>query len=305
MSADDTPPPPPGEPGAPEASGPEGGEPRAWRPGDRAITPPVAGEDGSLRCGYCDAVLAEDQTYCLECGSPTPVAPGLRRGRAAVALAVGLAVLGAGAGVLAFFVARSDDDSSAVTTTALVIPPTADVGRPDIATGPLPPDTTFEPTTPTDAFPTDTGGTVTEAFPTDTTATGDVTAPDPGETFPTVTGTEATPTDVPTTEETTAEDPTTEVPPTTAVVDDWPSGTTAWTAILSSVRSEFDARRAADDLIAEGQEAGVLVSDDHPGLRPGYYVVFSGVLDDRAAAVARAQQLAADWPGAYARRIEG
>ena len=32
------------------------------------------------RCAVCGAELEPDQTYCLECGSPTPLAPRLRRG---------------------------------------------------------------------------------------------------------------------------------------------------------------------------------------------------------------------------------
>lgn len=269
------------------AKGPDG--PGSWTPGERGVRPPVQDDDGTLRCGYCSAPLAEDQTYCLECGSPTPLAPGLRRGRAAAAIAVGLIVLGAGAGVLAFVMASSDDDSGGTTTTALTIPPATDVGEPVPGTD-LPPDTSLEPlpTAPTDTDP--------EPFPTDTTGTGTVSSPEPTETFETVTGTESIP------PETTTEP---DVPTTPAGGDDWPVGRTAWTAILSSVRVEADARAAADELQAQGTDAGVLVSDDHAGLRPGYYVVFSGVYDDRQSAIDQAARLAADFPGAYARQITG
>jgi hypothetical protein len=291
--------PPPAEAATP----PEEEGPRAWSPGDRAVRPPVEDEDGTLRCGYCGTPLAEDQTYCLECGSPTPVAPGLRRSKAAAAIALGLVVLGVGAGILAFVIARDDDDTAGVTTTALTIPPASQAGEPTLPTDVLPTDTTFAPTG---------EETVTDLFPTDTTATGTVTAPDPGETFPTVTGTEGTVPE-PADPTTTAEDPFATAPDPVDPVDpvepgggdDWPAGRTAWTAILSSVRVEADARAAADRLDAQGTAAGVLVSDEHPGLVPGYYVVFSGVLDSRQAAIDRAARLSGEFPGAYARQITG
>lgn len=280
---------------------PEGGDRPFWSPADRTLRPPVEGEDGALHCGYCEAVLAEDQTYCLECGAPTPMAPRIRRDRAAALIAAGLVVLGIGAGVLAFVVAGDDDDQGGVTTTALTIPPAGDAGAPTLPTSSLPADTTFTTPSPTDP------ATVTESFPTDTTATGTVTAPDPGQTFETVTGTAPVP---PETVETTTGEPivpvptTDETPPATGA-DEWPAGTTAWTAILSSVRNEADARAAADALVADGEQAGVMISDDHPEFRPGFYVVFSGVFDARQAAIDQAARLAGRFPGAYARQISG
>ncbi len=280
---------------------PEGEDRPVWTPSDRTLRPPVEDEEGALHCGYCEAVLAEDQTYCLECGAPTPIAPRIRRDRAAALIAAGLVVLGIGAGVLAFVVAGDDEGTGGVTTTALTIPPAADAGDPTLPTSSLPADTTFTTPVPTDP------GTVTESFPIDTTATGTVTAPDPGQTFETVTGTAPVP---PETVETAPADPVVPVPttPETSPVsgtDDWPAGTTAWTAILSSVRNEADARAAADDLLAEGVQAGVMISDDHPEFRPGFYVVFSGVFDGRQAAIDEAARLSGRFPGAYARQISG
>jgi hypothetical protein len=86
---------------------------------------------------------------------------------------------------------------------------------------------------------------------------------------------------------------------------DWPAGETAWTAILSSVRSEADARAAKQRLASSGEPAGVLFSSDYAGLRPGYWVVFSGSYPDKSAAQAQARALSGRFPGAYARRIEG
>ncbi len=148
------------------------------------------------------------------------------------------------------------------------------------STGPLPPDTSFtSPTAPT--APTDTAGT--------------------GTGFPTVTG--PTP---PPTAGTTAGGATTEAPGGGGGgSSDWPSGTTAWTAILSSVRSESDARAAKARVASSGEPAGVLFSSDFPGLRPGYWVVYSGSFPAESAAEAHARDLSGSWPGAYAKRIEG
>lgn len=259
----------------------------SWRPGDRKIAEPSS-QDGELRCGYCDAPLDEDQTYCLNCGSPTPRAPRLRSARGAAAMiAIGLVVLGAGSGVLAYFVAEDDDDAAdGTTTTALTIPPAANAG--DAGTTP----TTPQPgTVETDPFPetTDTG-----ELPTDTTATDTVTVPE--EPFPTVTGSDPEPP-----EETTGEPPST--PPEPGGVGDWPAGRTGWTAFLSSVRSESDARAAAARLESAGTPSGVLFSSDHPNLEPGFWVVFSGVFDAQGPAASRAGSLTDEFPGAYARRV--
>jgi len=90
-----------------------------------------------------------------------------------------------------------------------------------------------------------------------------------------------------------------------AGASDWPAGETAWTAILSSVRSESDARAAKGRVQGSGEPAGILFSTDFPGLRAGYWVVYSGMFDGRDEAVAQAVKLRPDFPGAYARRIEG
>ncbi|HSJ74467.1 MAG TPA: SPOR domain-containing protein [Miltoncostaeaceae bacterium] len=259
----------------------------APRPGDEAQDPdppPEAeGPPPVPRCEVCGAELEPDQTYCLECGAPTPLAPRLRRGGRALALLAGaMVILGAGAGALAYAVASDDDDSgpagSAATTAtapatggATVVPPPA--------TGPLPPDTSLtSPTAPATTAP----------------GTGTVTG------FETVTG--PTPTSPPATETQPTE---TEPPDAGGGTSDWPAGETAWTALLSSVRSEPDARAAKARLAGSGEPAGVLFSSDYPGLRPGYWVVFSGSYSSESAAEAQARKLSGRFPGGYARRIEG
>jgi hypothetical protein len=241
------------------------------------------------RCEVCGAELEPDQTYCLECGSPTPLAPRLRRGGRALALLAGaMIVLGAGAGALAYAVA-SDDEGGGGSTATVPTAVTATTGAtviPPPVTGPLPTDTSFTvPTAPT--APTDTTGTGTtfETVTGPTTAT----APTTTETVPTETQTDTEPAP----------------PPAPGGDSDWPAGETAWTALLSSVRSESDARAAKARLASSGEPAGVLFSSDYPGLRPGYWVVFSGQYPSQSAAAAQARSLRSEFPDAYARRIQG
>ncbi len=248
--------------------------PTGWEEADRWFSDDAGGDGGGdgegpgeegpppvPRCDVCGAELEPDQTYCLECGSPTPLAPRLRRGgRVAALVAAAMVVLGLGAGALAYAVA-SDDDGGSSTTTSVTAPTGTGPVVPPPLTGPLPPDTSFTtPTAPT--VPTDTTGTVT-GFPTvtgPTTPTAPATT-DGTTTAETQTGTEPEPTPTP--------DPDT-------AGSDWPAGETAWTAVLSSVRSESDARAGKTRLAAAGEPAGVLFSSDHPGLQPGYWVLFSG-----------------------------
>jgi hypothetical protein len=261
-----------------------GGGGRAGDGGEPEGPPPVP------RCEVCGAELEPDQTYCLECGSPTPLAPRLRRGgRTAAILAGSMVVLGLGAGALAYAV-MDDDEPGAVPATATVS--TATAGTLPVVplppgtaptTGGLPPDTSFTtPTTPPPATGTGTG----TGFDT---VTG-------GATPPPATGTE--PAEPPATTDDLDPDPDTGS-------SDWPPGRTAWTAVLSSVRSESDARAAKSRVIGGGDDAGVLFSSDHPELRSGFWVVFSGVYPDRGPAIAQATRMRPEFPGAYARRISG
>jgi len=291
-----------------------GGRPTGWEGADKwfaggagddaAATPPAGDEPAApaeLRCEVCGATLEADQTYCLECGSPTPLAPRLRRGgRNLAVLAGAVAILGLGAGALAYAVV-DDGDGGATTSTV----PTSGTGPlvplpPETAatTGPLPPDTSFTtptvpdvtvptgPIVPTTGFDTVTGppdtAPTTPTFPTTPTTS---TFEDPGTTI-------------------SSPDPTT-IPDTGASDSDWPAGATAWTAILSSVRSEADARAAKTRIAGDGQPAGVFPSSDFADLRPGYWVVFSGRYSGRAEAIAQATRLRSDFPGAYARRLSG
>lgn len=272
--------------------------PTGWEGADRWFSAEARGTGGGGEvevppgvpvCAVCGAELETDQTYCLECGSPTPLAPRLRRGgRTTLILAGAMVVLGLGAGALAYAVVQDDGGgggSTPASTTGAPIATGPDLTTPLVpdtapTTGPLPADTSV--TTPGLTTPDTTG-----------TATG----------FDTVTG----PSSVPDTSGGVTTAPAPE-PTTASAADgtsDWPVGRTAWTAILASTRSESDARSAKGRVAGAGDPAGVLFSTDFTDLRPGYWVVFSGTYDSRTTAVAQAAKLRPDFPSAYARRIEG
>ncbi|MGE3234748.1 MAG: hypothetical protein AB7O78_13610, partial [Thermoleophilia bacterium] len=262
-------------------------EPRrtGWEEADKWFATPAAGDGGGgagdeppapepepagpPRCEVCGAELDADQTYCLECGSPTPLAPRLRRGRKGMAaLAGAVAILGLGAGALAYAVADDNGDGGSGTVTsptAPLIPGTVPLPPETAPTvGTLPPDTSLGTVPPP----------VTDIPPATQTGFDTVTGPGTAPTTPTTPIEPGTTTEAPTT---------TEKPPATtnespsSGASDWPPGRTAWTAILSSVRSESDARAAKEQMIAQGEQAGVLPSDDFADQRPRYRVLFSGV----------------------------
>ena len=297
----------PGPPGPgstpPDETGAGSAEPAA----DAAPEPEAAPQPE--HCAVCGAELDPGQTYCLECGAPTKNAPRLRRGAGGLALvAAGLAVLGAGAGALAYVASQDDASASPAATTTditrvITVPdltvPTTETdsslpGDTTATTGTLPMDTTY--TTPTvdttssTPLPVDTTASVPSGIYTETGPTGGQTTSE----FPTTTA-DPYPTDT---------SGSSSGSPGGTSSDDWPAGTSGWTAIVSSVRNESDARAAASRLQSQGQPGGVLFSTDHPPLRPGYWVVFSGTYDTRSEALAQARALLPRWPGAYPRQID-
>jgi hypothetical protein len=70
--------------------------------------------------------------------------------------------------------------------------------------------------------------------------------------------------------------------------DDWPGGT-GFTAILASVSTEAEARAIQSEATGRGLDAGVLDSSEYSSLRPGYWVVFSGVFPNAEGAEGRAE----------------
>ena len=156
-------------------AGDDGGD--TGGPGD--APPPEPEEAGPPRCEVCGAELDHDQTYCLECGSPSPLAPRLRRGRKGMAaLAGAVAILGLGAGALAYAVADDGDSVSATNTapTAPLIPgtvplppetaPTIGTLPPDTSLGTVPPPVTDVPPATQTGFDTVTGPATTPTTPT-------------------------------------------------------------------------------------------------------------------------------------------
>lgn len=256
----------------------------AAEPGDAEQAP-----DAPPTCAECGAELAEDQTYCLECGTPTGRAPKPPRGgRAGAMVAAALVVFGLGSGALAYAVINDDDgrggaSSTQVTDAGFPVVPTEEFTIPtDSGTGPLPPDTSGFPD---DPFPTDTGELPPDTFP--STDDFDVTTEQPldPDTDP-------------------VDDPVDD-PDTGSGTSDWPVGESAWTVIVSSSTDESEARAMADRLSGEGEESGVLFSSDYPDLRPGYWVAFSGSFTTRADAAAHARTLSGSFPGSYPRHVEG
>lgn len=261
---------------------------------DAARAEDEAPEEATPACAECGAELADDQTYCLECGTPTPRAPRLSRGgRAGLILAGALVIFGLGAGALAYAVINDDNGGGGGSTTAQSTGfPTVTTDEytipTDAGTGPLPPDTS--------GFPVDTG-----LDPTDTSGLPIDTAPSTDD-FPTYT---EQPADTETDTDTDTEPVEPVDPDTGSGASDWPEGESAWTAIVSSTTSESEARATAERLADAGEESGVLFSSDHPGLRAGYWVVFSGSFATRDEASAHARALGGSFPGAYPRHVEG
>jgi hypothetical protein len=253
-----------------------------------------AGAAAAPRCWRCGSPHDRFQEYCLECGARLVPLAAARTGWRremwtrdspfwfwATFLALLLTALVAGAIVLA---ATRDDQPSGErrgagappSTSTLqeipTLPPTTNV-----TTSPLPDTVTIPPTT--------------SPVPTLPPATP---PPSPG----------ATPTPPPTPGAT----PTPPPAGGTGSLRSWPSGKRGYTIILTSV-PHGQGRAAAEQRGREAQskgvnDVGVLDSSDYSSLRAGYYVVFAGVHDTEAQAVAQLPSVRqAGYPVAYVREI--
>ncbi len=133
------------------------------------------------------------------------------------------------------------------------------------------------------------------------TATGPSSIPTPS--------TETAPTEPTTTEETTTTTPTeTEpAPPPRPQIVEWPPSQNGYTAVIASLPSAGGravAIRKAREVLASGlPEVGVIDSGEFSSLHPGYYVVFSGIYPDQAAALNGIRRVQALYPSAYIRQI--
>lgn len=262
---------------------PAGGEPQA------------APEPLVPLCAECSAPLDEDQPYCLECGAPTPMAPTLRRrlGPTAI-LAIGLGVLGIGAGTLAYALAK-DDTTTAVSPTVITTAPST---FSSIETFPTDPTASVDQTLSTQPglppFPsTGIPSTDTSTSPTTPSTTPSVPTGTDTQTIPPVTSTPSTAT-TPTTPPTT---------PPASGADTWPNGTAGWTVIVASTSSQSDATAFRDRVRNSGRAAGLIESSQYSTLEPSLWVVYIGVYTSRTQAIGQAATLRRTYTGAYAQHI--
>jgi len=71
--------------------------------------------------------------------------------------------------------------------------------------------------------------------------------------------------------------------------DQWPGGS-GFTVILASLGSQAEANSTQAEATDRGLDAGILYSSNFSSLRPGYWVVFSGVFPSASGAAARASR---------------
>ena len=214
----------------------------------RPVAVRSADEPEAQQCSGCGAPMDVDQTYCLECGEPTPLAPPLPRPVSPWWVAAAVVAVAA-AGVFGYALASRG--------------PFVEVGGETAAIQAAPSETA---SAPVQGPPTAEGSEVV-TVPSAPSAAGAVPWPSAS-------------------------------PPVGAPTD-WPAGRSGWTVVVASTPTEAEARAIAQRVQSTGHPAGVLLSSDYSTLRPGYYVVFSGVLDSHAQAAGRAAQLSTAYPGAY------
>jgi predicted nucleic acid-binding Zn ribbon protein len=218
-------------------------------------------------CRRCGATLGADQEWCLACGAAATTEVARPRGwRLPLLLAAGVVALVVAAIVLAIAELSSGPAKVAQAPTAT---PTA---TPALTATPS--------AVPTTGAPENEGDQPTPGA----TATVSPTPPPNGGTTAPGTSPTATPS------------PASSFP-------DWPAGRSAWTIILKSATSKSAAESAARDLQSQGVTVGVLNSDDHSSLNPGYWVVFSGQYDSQKAAENAMSSLPSKPSDAYVRRV--
>jgi hypothetical protein len=224
-------------------------------------------------CPRCGAATQPLQQYCLECGTRLPRAPGLLAGFAQLPtwLWTALVFLVISAAATAGSVAAAPGGGNSGPPTVIATQPVT-VG-PGTRTTP-PPATSTIATTPPPTLTT--GSLPTAPGSTGVTATTATTAPAP--------------------------------PPPAGGLVSWPAGKRGYTDVLESIpAAEGRAAALARARAAQAAglpRAGVLLSSDYASLRPGYWVVFSGIYagaDDATSALAGAH--AHGFPDAYPARV--
>ena len=228
-------------------------------------------------CPRCGAPLRPDQDWCLNCGAAvTTHVAGAPGWRTPVAI-VGVVLLLAAAGLLVAFLELSDDaDRVARAPTATPTPNAIDTPTATPDPGPTGPSGPSGPTGPTSVIRPPTG----PSGPTGSTGSTGSTGPRPNPS------------------------PTRTATPSTGSFASWPAGEEAWTVVLKSASSRSEAEKRARELQAQGKSVGILNSSDYSSLRAGYFVVFSGQYETRAAAQTAADGFKSTVPEAYARLVK-
>jgi hypothetical protein len=144
--------------------------------------------------------------------------------------------------------------------------------------------------------------------PRDTSAATNATVPTETGTNPPPSGTETSPTgSVPTTAPTAPEPAPPPPPASGGALTEWPPGQNGWTIVLvSSPQSagRAAANREAQKAVDAGlSDVGVINSSEFASLRPGYFVVFSGIYSSEKEARAGLDSAKGSYPQAYARQI--
>jgi hypothetical protein len=79
----------------------------------------------------------------------------------------------------------------------------------------------------------------------------------------------------------------------------WPANKNAYTLVVDSTSNRAAAEKRARELIAGGQDAGILRSDGYDFFSPGAWIVWAGQYPDRPAAEKAAPKVQRKAPSAY------
>ena len=84
----------------------------------------------------------------------------------------------------------------------------------------------------------------------------------------------------------------------------WPVGLSGWTVVVDRYTAKTDAYSRARVIAPTGTPVGVFNSDEHPAMKPGFWIVFSGRFPNRYEAQLSAAHLVAEgYTTAIARQV--
>lgn len=217
-------------------------------------------------CAQCGAPLADDQEWCLECGTARTVIHEAPEWRIPVAIAGGLVALMAAGAVLALVVASNDVNRKAVFQPTRA---SAVTSSPAVGAAPATPGATTTPAVAPTAPNT----------PTVARGAGD----HAGAAAPERRTTAAAPTRLSARRDKSG-----------ITIAGWPARLGGWTVILTVNTTRAAAEGWARSIGARGIPVGVLKSSQHRSLTPGFWIVFSGRYPTGAAARLAARKLLAE-----------